>query len=646
MKQVLIGSTVRQDQRTLKYFLDSLRDLRKDGCQADYFFVDDNDEAGSSQLLRAFRPLAARVSCLPGSHQIVPYVKDNITHRWNEQLVWRVAHNKNLIMQACLTGGYDYLLLVDSDLLLHPETLLHLIANNKDIISEIFWTRFQADSTELPNVWLRDDYKLYPAQREEQVSPEEARRRIREFLVMLRQPGTYRVGGLGACTLFSRRSLQAGVSYAEIYNLSLAGEDRHLCVRAAALGFELWADTCFPCYHIYRPRDLLGVYPFLQSQPQVRHRHYKAWIGGPLHSALESCLSFDFRRVNPVNNYRFIFTSQGWSALDKIYAAQGWQIHKSIQKAELSSIQIEDFTDDFSRLNLQAEIRGSRRGGRFQEASSLKIDCRYDGNWKIDTLRYEEPCPSQRKPSYKNQVYSGLTRRVKASPSKLTLGMLVHNEADRFLPRVLRHAACYIDEAVILNDASSDNTVTVCRNCLRDLPLFVHSNREPGFYNELQLRQQLWELLLEQEPDWLLILDADELFEERAVLAISQLIRQPDVDVYGFRTFDFWDSNHYREDSLWQAHLHYKPYLLRYQPGFTYQWLETPLHCGRFPVNINELPTGLSDLRLIHLGWSRAEDRRSKYQRYIKLDGDGKYGDIRQYHSILDPRPRLVQWEE
>jgi len=58
------------------------------------------------------------------------------------------------------------------------------------------------------------------------------------------------------------------------------------------------------------------------------------------------------------------------------------------------------------------------------------------------------------------------------------------------------------------------------------------------------------------------------------------------------------------------------------------------------------LPTGLSDLRLIHLGWSRAEDRRSKYQRYIKLDGDGKYGDIRQYHSILDPRPRLVQWEE
>lgn len=646
MKQVLIGSTVRQDPRTLKYFLDSLRDLRKDGYQVDYFFVDDNDEPESSQLLRAFRPLASQVNFLPGSHKTVPYVKDYVTHRWNEHLVWRVAYNKNLIMQACKKGGYDYLLLVDSDLLLHPETLLHLIATDKDIISEIFWTQFQADSMELPNVWLRDDYKLYPAQREEQISPEEARRRIREFLIMLRQPGTYRVGGLGACTLFSRCSLQAGVSYDEIYNLSLVGEDRHLCIRAVALGFELWVDTCFPCYHIYRQRDLFGVYPFLQSQPKVKYHNFQAWVRGPLHSVLENCLSFDFRQENPEENYRSIFTHHGWNTLEKIYATQNWQIHKSIQKAELFSIQIEDFSDDSSHLNLEAEIRGSRHGVPFQEASSLKIDCKYDGNWKIDALRYEEPYPSQRSPSYKYQVYSGLTRRIKASPSKLTLGMLVHNEADRFLPRVLRHAAHYVDEVVILNDASSDNTISVCRNCLRDLPLFIHSNREPGFHNELQLRKQLWVLLQEQDPDWILILDADELFEERAVLAINKLIQQTDVDVYGFRTFDFWDSTHYREDSLWQAHLHYKPYLLRYQPGFIYQWLETPLHCGRFPVNIKELPTGLSDLRLIHLGWSMAKDRQNKYQRYITLDGDGKYGDIRQYQSILDPSPRLVKWEE
>ncbi len=646
MKRVLIGSTIRQDPPTLQYFLDSLRDLRQDGCQVDYCFVDDNDESESSQLLRTFRPLASRVNCLSGSHKTIPYLKDYITHRWNEQLIWRVAYNKNLIMQECRTGGYDYLLLVDSDLLLHADTLLHLMASNKDIISEIFWTQFQADSMELPNVWLKDSYTLYSAQRGEQLSPEEIMQRTQDFLTMLRQPGTYRVGGLGACTLFSRRSLQAGVNYDEIYNLSLWGEDRHLCVRAAALGFELWADTCFPCYHIYRSRDLLGVYPFLQSQSQIKYRYWQAWAQGPLHSTLEDCLSFDFRRPQLKENYSFIFTPRGWSALEKIHAVQGWPTHKSIQKVELSSPDLEDLADNCSHLNFKAEIRGSRRGIRFQEASDLKIACKYDGNWKIDDLRYEEPGPSQRQPGYKHKIYQGLTRRVKASPAKLTLGMLVHNEADRFLPRVLQHAARYVDEAVILDDASSDDTVAVCRNCLQDLPLLLHSNREPGFHNEVQLRQQLWKLLLEQDPDWILILDADEMLEERVVAEINQLLQQPNIDVYGFRTFDFWNSTHYREDNLWRGHLHYKPYLMRYQPGFIYQWLETPLHCGRFPVNINALPVGLSDLRLIHLGWSTERDRQNKYQRYIQLDGDGKYGNIRQYHSILDPAPNLVQWEE
>jgi hypothetical protein len=59
--------------------------------------------------------------------------------------------------------------------------------------------------------------------------------------------------------LISRKALVAGVSFAEIKNLSFWGEDRHFCIRAAALGFSLYVDTHFPAYHIYRESELSGI---------------------------------------------------------------------------------------------------------------------------------------------------------------------------------------------------------------------------------------------------------------------------------------------------------------------------------------------------------------------------------------------------
>jgi hypothetical protein len=80
---------------------------------------------------------------------------------------------------------------------------------------------------------------------------------------MLHKPGVYRVGGLGACTLISRRALDAGVTYEPLYNVSWWGEDRHFCLRAVALDFELWADTHCPPFHVYREADLAGVEKWL-----------------------------------------------------------------------------------------------------------------------------------------------------------------------------------------------------------------------------------------------------------------------------------------------------------------------------------------------------------------------------------------------
>lgn len=118
------------------------------------------------------------------------------------------------------------------------------------------WTKWTSLSVEQPQVWLKDFYTQYEFQPGEKISKEEENRRILAFYQMLRTPGIYEVGGLGACTLISKSAIQKGVSFEKIKNISMRGEDRHFCIRAAALGIDLFVDTHYPAYHIYRLEQL------------------------------------------------------------------------------------------------------------------------------------------------------------------------------------------------------------------------------------------------------------------------------------------------------------------------------------------------------------------------------------------------------
>lgn len=515
-KRVLIASPVRQKEVILAEFLESLERLESTNLVLDFAFIDDNND---HDLLTNFSRGKENVHIFPTKSEDC-YICDESTHYWREDLIWKVAEFKNSFITLALEEGYDYLFLVDSDLYLHPKTITHLVSLGKDIVSEVYWTRWIPGMLPLPQVWISDDYKLYHAKRGETLNQEEQRKRADKFLEMLSKPGTYKVGGLGACTLISRKALSMGVSFSEIYNLSLAGEDRHFCVRAAALGLELFADTHYPPFHIYRESEL----------PELKA--YK----------------------------------------EKIF---------SVETANKNSRNIEN----------QPAGHGKREKG-----------------------------------------------------SRITLSMLVRNEADRYLEMVLKHALQYIDHAVILDDASEDNTVEVCKELLKGIPLTLISNKEPSFNNEIVLRKQLWEMTVETQPDWILILDADEIFEDRARHLLKSLAERPDIYYYSFRLYDMWDENHYREDAYWNAHKWYRPFMVRYVPDFNYLWRETPQHCGRFPKNITELKGVNSDLRIKHLGWMKPADRLKKYYRYKKLDPNSIYGIKEQYQSILDPRPNLVPW--
>ncbi|MFJ5714169.1 glycosyltransferase family 2 protein [Neobacillus sp. NPDC093127] len=513
-KRVLVGSPVHQKPRILREFLASLKRLKQDDVELSFFLIDDNTEQSSSQLLLDFKEDVKNVTVSP-SNQCDDYICDRNTHHWNEQLIWKVADFKNLIIERVIADHYDYLFLVDSDLLLYPNTIEHLVKADKDIIAEIFWTKWQPHSEPQPQVWLTDEYKQWKQDRGERLTDAEISNRYQEFLRQMRTPGIYQVGGLGACTLISLKALKAGVNFQQISNLSFWGEDRHFCLRAAVLGFGLYVDTHFPAYHIYRESDLEGVQEF-----------------------------FGKTQLVPPNGQKSI-------------------VH----------------------------------------------------------------------------VMSN-------SHHKLTLSMVVKNESVRYLKQVLKEHRNYIDEAVIIDDGSTDDTVDACLELLKGIPVHIVENKTSKFANEIELRKQQWEETLKTNPDWILNLDADEMFEPKFVFEVQKLLEQEDVDVFHFRLYDFWNDTHYREDRFWRSHLTYRPFLARFREHFDYTWRETPQHCGRFPENIFELPNRISPLRLLHFGWAKPSDRIEKFQRYMELDPEGLYGNVDQYLSILDENPVLIRWEE
>ncbi|OUM89514.1 MAG: hypothetical protein BAA01_16895 [Bacillus thermozeamaize] len=257
---LIIASPVRQTPEILRTFLESLVRLDVGAFDIEYLFIDDNEVPESTALLQEFvGRVAGRVTVRKATTPSERYIKDDKTHRWTEGLMWRVARFKDAIIEFALGGQSSHLLLVDSDLVLHPLTLRQLVALGLPIVSEIFWTKWNPDGPEYPQVWAGGQYRLYRRAPGESLSDEDVARRTSDFLASLRRPGVYQVGGLGALTLFSREALLRGVRFAPIPNLDLVGEDRHLCVRAAALGIPLYVDTHYPALHLYRQADLERV---------------------------------------------------------------------------------------------------------------------------------------------------------------------------------------------------------------------------------------------------------------------------------------------------------------------------------------------------------------------------------------------------
>lgn len=604
--RVLIGSPVHQKSEILNEFLISLIELYKENLEVSYFFIDDNVNEKSSNLLKQFQNDNDNVYIEKSNIQCNVYMKDENTHTWTENLIAKVAGFKNRIIEFAKMNEYDYLFFIDSDIVMSPKTLLQLIKDKKDVISNIFWTRWQPETMEMPQVWLKDSYLFYNKIDNFTTPDEEILKQTEEFLTKLRIPGIYKVGGLGACTLLSRNALIKGVNFNDIYNISFWGEDRAFCIRATALGLELFVDTNYPAYHIYRESDLYGVENYKRELVIKEEEEKKTEKIKIVRIFIENYLLSKYKnKVNSLN-----IESVNIDILDNINFRAIAIMDESGYKRDISYLY------------------------KYTFEAYLLVD---NDEIVLNKIREIEKIENPNK---------YIVRVAKRFDNKLVLSMVVKNEEGRYLEKALLKHREFINKAVFIDDGSTDKTIDIIKDCLPGIPIVIEKNEQSKFKNEVELRKQQWNLAMKSKADWALILDADEIFEDNFKDYIQGLINNRDYDAYSFRLYDFWSENEYREDSLWGAHKFYKCFLVRNQENFKYEWRESAQHCGRVPYNIYQLPNAISNLRLKHYGWSKEEDRIKKYNRYMELDPNGIFGSLPQYNSILDKNPNLVRWIE
>lgn len=166
-------------------------------------------------------------------------LKNGINFEFHVFNNYGLERERNHAARDFLRTKNDYLLFVDSDVILEYGTILKLLRDNKDIISALY--------RQYPNVPVALTHND-PTETWKWVFMKE------EELIQRAREGIIQVDGVGSgCILIKHKvfkSIRApwykfSSKYGDMY-----GEDLYFCDKATAKGFKIFIDLNVPCKHL------------------------------------------------------------------------------------------------------------------------------------------------------------------------------------------------------------------------------------------------------------------------------------------------------------------------------------------------------------------------------------------------------------
>lgn len=200
----------------------------------------------------------------------------------------------------------------------------------------------------------------------------------------------------------------------------------------------------------------------------------------------------------------------------------------------------------------------------------------------------------------------------------------VKNEED-YLPYSVRSVCDAVDEVVIIDNESTDSTVSRVRS-IPKVRLYLSGARDFS---------ELWNLALSRASgDWVIMLGADEVYYEGIREALPGLVANDAADGYWCWFYHLMRSYYYVQNSADFDPIYRRIAIMRKTPSLR---LEGAVH-----ERIEGLGRRILDSRLqfVHYGYAKpCADILERWKLYAALEGDPHRYDGVDARHILDDRP-------
>ncbi|CAM2070538.1 Glycosyltransferase [Sulfidibacter corallicola] len=240
--------------------------------------------------------------------------------------------------------------------------------------------------------------------------------------------------------------------------------------------------------------------------------------------------------------------------------------------------------------------------------------------------------------------FSEKWREARSGRRKLVAAYRIKDARDT-IEESLNATARFADHIVVLDDGSTDGTGDMVRNhpavtryVFQDLP-----------FDERRDRNKILEMAGELNPDWVISIDADEVFEMNRDRAQRLMhLNNPHIKVLGFHWYTFWEPEHtwFRADGIFGSMCGYRMY--RWHPHQRIvDGTEEGLHCGNIP-QFSEGARHYTDIRVRHLGYDREDLRRAKYDFYRRMDKNPRAELVGNttYDHLISPTIMLRRYQK
>ena len=182
-----------------------------------------------------------------------------------EKNILRVVSSRNKILDYAKEKNYDYLLMMDSDVMVPPNLLKDLIEDDKDVVSGIYFNPFQVDGfvRMMPVCWKGIDSETWEEVKRKNLNQgiiqkkEDVRRYLTEGEIKSGEVQEVSVPSAG-CLLLSKKAIRSGAKYGLLTESVHTTDDIYFFKELKEKGFKLYCDPKLICRHEFKEKYLNG----------------------------------------------------------------------------------------------------------------------------------------------------------------------------------------------------------------------------------------------------------------------------------------------------------------------------------------------------------------------------------------------------